>query len=201
VSLLLHHFDPILRTTAKRRSAERSAAIQEFYTPSAMHSTAKHSAAADIRLLLLVLAAALLVPWPNCLFSHHQAQTGFANAQGNSIDPKDFTAAPAVDLDSLELFLDVSDSYTGGKRKPKNKNAAISDVLSLQQLQLQKYYVNSAPGEYGSFMVKLNPGGKSFMPKVRDQKNCGTCVAHAVGAAIEAATAAALQVRRQLCLV
>jgi hypothetical protein len=95
----------------------------------------------------------------------------------------------------MQNFLDVSDSYTGGKTKRRRTNAAFADVLSFQQTQLQTYYVNSAPREYGSFMVNLTPGGKNFLPKVRDQKNCGTCVAHAVGAALEATVAATLQVR------
>lgn len=158
-----------------------------------MHSTSICSAVAHARLLLLLLGAAALIPWPEPLSSGSQPCPRFVSAQGNSIDQKDFTAAPAVDLDSLQSFLDVSDSYTGGKAKRRKSNAAFADVLSFQQTQLQTYYVNSAPREYGSFMVNLTPGGKNFLPKVRNQKNCGTCVAHAVGAALEAAVAAALQ--------
>jgi hypothetical protein len=76
------------------------------------------STAAHARLLLLIIAAALLVPWPERLFGQQQqpqhGRMRFANAQGNSFDQKEFTAAPAEDIDTLQNLLEVSDSYTGG---------------------------------------------------------------------------------------
>jgi hypothetical protein len=159
-----------------------------------MHNTPTHSVVVHARLLLVATLAAVLIPWPDPSFNQQRSQR-FVSAQGNTIDAKDFTAAPAEDLDTLQNFLDISDSYTGGKGKKRRSNAAFADVLSFQQTQLQTYYVNSAPRKYGSFMVNLTPGGKNYLPKVRNQENCGTCVAHAVGAAMEAAVAAAMQVR------
>lgn len=70
-----------------------------------MHSTSIRSAAAHARLLLLLLGAAALIPWPDPLNINSQPSPRFVSAQGNSIDQKDFTAAPAVDLDSLQVIL------------------------------------------------------------------------------------------------
>jgi hypothetical protein len=71
-----------------------------------IESTTGVAAAARIRLLLLVLCAAVLLPWPESVLNREGQQQScgrFANAQGNSIDPKDFTAAPAEDLDTLQV--------------------------------------------------------------------------------------------------
>lgn len=46
---------------------------------------------------------------------------------------------------------------------------------------------------YHSFNTSQTPGGKNYLPTVRDQKNCDTCVAHAVAATATASVASALR--------
>lgn len=46
---------------------------------------------------------------------------------------------------------------------------------------------------YHSFNKSQTPGGKNYLPTVRDQGVCATCVAHAVAATATASVASALR--------
>lgn len=61
----------------------------------------------------------------------------------------------------------------------------------MQALQDATYQVASSYHYYGSWDPAQNPRGISLLPRVRDQGECHTAVAHAVASAIEAAVAAA----------
>lgn len=50
-----------------------------------------------------------------------------------------------------------------------------------------------SPMVYHSFNTSQSPGGKNYLPRVRDQGDCATCVAHAVAAAATASVASALR--------
>jgi len=68
------------------------------------------------------------------------------------------------------------------------------DVLiphQLAELQLASYHLASAPAIYSNDNTQLTPGSLSYVPRVRDQRGCSTCVGHAVASAVEAAAGAA----------
>jgi hypothetical protein len=77
-------------------------------------------------------------------------------------------------LDEFEDLLELSEQYTGKPRK--RRMPSFSDAISLQQLQLQTYHVAGSPAVYNSFNKSQTPGGRSYLPKVRDQGSCSTCV-------------------------
>ncbi|WIA42641.1 hypothetical protein OEZ86_008611 [Tetradesmus obliquus] len=77
-------------------------------------------------------------------------------------------------------------------RIPKT-SAAFKSEASLQQLLLQLYNLGAVPAAYATNNASQTPGGVNLLPRVRRQGRCGTCVAHAIAAGIEAALGASLQ--------
>jgi hypothetical protein len=78
-------------------------------------------------------------------------------------------------------------------RSYKKTSSAFKSEASLQQLLLQLYNLGAAPAVYATNNASQTPGGVNLLPRVRRQGRCGTCVAHAIAAGIEAALGSALQ--------
>jgi hypothetical protein len=117
-----------------------------------------------------------------------------AVGQGLNLSPTKLSGASNIDLAPYEEALVLSADFTGAKTRPKRNprsKAAFGDVQSLAELQLASYHLASAPAIYSNDNTKLTPGSLSYVPRVRDQRECSTCVGHAVASAVEAAAGAA----------
>jgi hypothetical protein len=72
-------------------------------------------------------------------------------------------------------------------------SSAFKSEASLQQLMLQLYNIGAAPRAYSTNNASQTPCGVNLLPRIRRQGRCGTCVAHAIAAGIEAALGSSLQ--------
>lgn len=145
------------------------------------------------QLVTAVVMAALVAPWPR-EHQHHRSRScsvQLAAGQGVTLTQSQLLGASSVDLTPFEDALDLSDHFTGVPRKKRKTRLIFGDSLSLAQMQLANYHVASAPAVYSSDNTQLTPGNLNYVPRVRDQGQCSTCVGHAVASAMAAAAGAA----------
>ncbi|WIA10190.1 hypothetical protein OEZ85_010393 [Tetradesmus obliquus] len=121
-----------------------------------------------------------------------------ASAQGVLTTAEQLGASDLQTLDLLDQFvetLEVSDHFTGKKpRKSKGgTHGNFADRQAFEQLQLQLYSLTGAPQAYSSGNVSQTQGGRNYIPKVRDQGSCSTCVAQSLASCAEATVASVLQ--------
>jgi hypothetical protein len=128
--------------------------------------------------LFAVWLLLVLPPWQQ-LWLPAPSQLLLVRGQGVLTTPEQLGASDLETLSLLDQFmetLDISDQFSGKKpRKSKGgTHGNFADRQAYEELQLQLYFLAGAPQAYSSGNTSQTPGGRNYIPKVRDQGSCST---------------------------